>query len=50
MAPGLDTIIDTEPIRELASGLGGELGPAEGPVWWKEGGYLLFSDIGNNGE
>src|SRR6202030_229750 len=31
-----------------ASGLGGELGPAEGPVWWKEGGYLLFSDIGNN--
>ena len=37
-----------EPIRELASGLGGELGPAEGPVWWKEGGYLLFSDIGNN--
>jgi gluconolactonase len=29
----------------LATGLGGELGPAEGPVWWKEGGYLLFSDI-----
>jgi gluconolactonase len=24
------------------------LGPAEGPVWWKEGGYLLFSDIHNN--
>ena len=23
-------------------------GPAEGPVWWKEGGYLLFSDIHNN--
>jgi gluconolactonase len=47
--PGLDAIIDTsQPIRELASGLGGELGPAEGPVWWKEGGYLLFSDIGNN--
>jgi len=21
---------------------------AEGPVWWKEGGYLLFSDIRNN--
>jgi gluconolactonase len=47
--PSLDAIIDTsQPIRELASGLGGELGPAEGPVWWKEGGYLLFSDIGNN--
>ena len=44
--PSLDAIIDTsQPIRELASGLGGELGPAEGPVWWKEGGYLLFSDI-----
>ncbi len=47
--PGLDAIIDTSsPIQELASGLGGELGPAEGPVWWKEGHYLLFSDIGNN--
>jgi sugar lactone lactonase YvrE len=23
-------------------------GPAEGPVWWKEGGYLLFSDINGN--
>ena len=20
----------------------------EGPVWWKEEGYLLFSDIGSN--
>ena len=47
--PGLDTIIDTsQSIQELASGFGGELGPAEGPVWWKEGGYLLFSDIHNN--
>jgi gluconolactonase len=47
--PGLAQIISTsEPIRELANGLGGELGPAEGPVWWKEGGYLLFSDIHNN--
>ena len=44
--PALDKIISTsEPIRELASGLGGPLGPAEGPVWWKEGSYLLFSDI-----
>ena len=47
--PALDKIIDTaQPIAQLASGFGGELGPAEGPVWWKEGGYLLFSDIHNN--
>jgi gluconolactonase len=44
--PALDAIIDkSQPIQELATGYGGELGPAEGPVWWKEGGYLLFSDI-----
>src|SRR5215813_10727817 len=47
--PALDKIITTsEPIRELASGFGGPLGPAEGPLWWKEGGYLLFTDIHNN--
>src|ERR1700674_1317113 len=47
--PGLDKIISTsEPIRVLAEGYGSDLGPTEGPVWWKEGGYLLFSDIGNN--
>jgi gluconolactonase len=47
--PALDKIISTsEPIKELASGFGGDLGPAEGPVWIKEGGYLLFSDIHNN--
>jgi len=47
--PGVDAIIDTsQSIQELASGFGGELGSAEGPVWWKEGGYLLFSDIHNN--
>jgi gluconolactonase len=44
--PALDKIISTsEPIREVANGFGGELGPPEGPVWIKEGGYLLFSDI-----
>ena len=49
LAPELDSIISaTEPIQEIAAGFGGELGPAEGPVWWKEGGYLLFSDIHNN--
>ena len=48
-APELEKIISvSESIQELVNGLGGELGPAEGPVWWKEGGYLLFSDIHNN--
>jgi hypothetical protein len=43
LAPELDEIIaPSEPIQELADGFGGPLGPAEGPVWWKEGGYLLF--------
>ena len=47
--PGLDKIISTsEPIQELADGFGGAMGPAEGPVWWREGRYLLFSDIHNN--
>jgi len=31
--------------EELGSGFGGPNGPTEGPVWWREGGYLLFSDI-----
>ena len=44
--PALENIISTsEPIKEIATGFGGPLGPAEGPVWIKEGGYLLFSDI-----
>ena len=48
-APELDNIISiSEPIQELASGTGGTLGPTEGPLWWKEGGYLLYSDIHNN--
>ncbi len=49
LAPELDKIIaTTEPIKELATGFGGPLGPAEGPLWWKEGGYLLFTDIHNS--
>ncbi|HKA78636.1 MAG TPA: SMP-30/gluconolactonase/LRE family protein [Xanthobacteraceae bacterium] len=49
LAPELDKIIAVnEPIKELASGFGGPLGPAEGPLWWKEGGYLLFTDIHNS--
>lgn len=48
-APELSKIISTdEPILELADGYGGTEGPAEGPLWWQESGYLLFSDIHNN--
>jgi gluconolactonase len=48
-APELDKIIaTTESIQHLADGFGGPHGPAEGPLWWHEGGYLLFSDIHNN--
>src|SRR5262249_47912326 len=49
LAPELEKIVSTsEPIKDLADGFGGPLGPAEGPLWWKEGGYLLFSDIHND--
>lgn len=34
-----------EDAEVLGTGFGT---PTEGPVWWKEGGYLLFSDIGNS--
>ncbi len=48
-APELDAILSTtEPVKELGNGFGGALGPAEGPVWIKESGYLLFSDIHNS--
>src|SRR3981189_316072 len=48
-APELDKIIGPgESINQLADGVGGDNGPAEGPVWWKEGGYLFFSDINGN--
>jgi gluconolactonase len=48
-APELDNIISvSEPIRDLNPGTGGPGGPTEGPVWIKEGGYLLFSDIFND--
>ena len=49
LAPELDKIVaESEPIQHLADGFGGPLGPAEGPLWWKEDKYLLFSDIHNN--
>ena len=46
MAPELGNIIATnEPIRQLANGFGGDIGPAEGPLWMADGRYLLFNDI-----
>ena len=49
LAPELERIISpSEPIHDLADGFGGPLGPAEGPLWWKESEHLLFSDIHNN--
>lgn len=49
LSPELEQILSLDaPITELGSGYGGDAGPAEGPLWWQEGGYLLFSDIGNN--
>jgi gluconolactonase len=48
-APELERIVSvSEPIRGLADGFGGPLGSAEGPLWWNEGGYLLFTDIHNS--
>ena len=48
-APELERIVSMDrAIEELADGFGGDLGVAEGPLWWKEGGYLLFSDMHHN--
>jgi gluconolactonase len=45
--PALDQIIDaSEPIVDLATNLGGTAN-VEGPLWWKEGGYLLFRGTDN---
>ena len=48
VAPALERIVSLEQeVEWLGSGYGGgEV--AEGPLWWKEGGYLLFSDLGNS--
>ena len=49
-APELARLIsaDAEIARHTPDDYGGDNGPAEGPVWWSEGSYLLFSDIHNN--
>ena len=49
LAPELDRIVSPDAeINQLADGFGGDSGPAEGPVWFHDGGFLLFSDIHNN--
>ena len=48
-APEIERIVSSgQNIEKLGDGYGGGDGPAEGPLWWKEGSYLLFSDIHNN--
>ena len=49
LSPDLDRLLPVDQeILELGAGFGGDGGPAEGPLWWSDGGYLLFSDIHNN--
>ena len=49
LRPEFDRIVSqNQAIEELSDGYGGDGGPAEGPLWWKDGGYLLFSEIHNN--
>jgi hypothetical protein len=46
--PGLDKIIETsEPIKDIAEVSAARSDRPKGR-WWKEGGYLLFTDIHNN--
>jgi len=44
--PALDAIVSPNARVEILKG--DYFGNAEGPVWVKQGGYLLFSDIGAN--
>lgn len=49
ISPDLEKVVSSNaPITQLGDGYGGAMGPAEGPLWWHEGGYLLFSDIHNS--
>ena len=49
ISPDLDRLLSVDQeTQELGDGFGGDGGPAEGPLWWSDGGYLLFSDIHNN--
>lgn len=45
----LERIVSSDAeVEQLASGLASERWPAEGPLWWKEDGHLIFSDIGQD--
>ncbi len=54
VAPEFERIVDLgQEVEWLGGGFGADAParglpwwPAEGPVWWHEGSYLLFSDIG----
>ncbi len=49
LSSDLDRLLPVDQqIQELGDGFGGDDGPAEGPLWWSDGSYLLFSDIHNN--
>jgi gluconolactonase len=47
--PALDAVLTGETPQILATGLGNG-GGCEGPLWWKEGGYLLFCESGRRGK
>src|SRR5207302_257197 len=47
--PALDGIVTGEPPQILATGLGNG-GGCEGPLWWHDGGYLLFCENGRRGK
>ena len=55
LSPELTSIVSAEEKVEILGtgyGLVGDpfdgAGPAEGPIWHKDGEYLLFNDIGHN--
>ena len=45
IAPELERIVS---LDEDVEELGTDYDLAEGPLWWKEGSYLLFSDVLHN--
>ena len=45
LSPGLERLLDVDQEVEMVGDYGADAGAFEGPVWWKEGGYVLFSDI-----
>ena len=46
MSPELERIVSRDQeLEDLTRRYTDPLGPLEGPVWWREGGYLIFSDV-----